>query len=209
MNFNKIDEWLDSIELKTIPTMFQEIEVSSLNLTQRTSNMSINKRSPLQIIKNYTTSYYDNTISKSKVILKRTHQPSRLGRFLCTKVQRDDAFYAWINTIIFPSPTLTSSADFSVSDCVGLKKGRNFTTIRLYRNIPRIDAHFINDNCHSISWKDLDKIICRRARHIYDDPYDGNKKANLIKVLNTHNFNLLNGGMASDLLSIFISLMNV
>ena len=213
MSFTNIDEWLDSILLENVPMMSQETKSSYSSLMQNLTNMSISERLPLKMQKNSTTSYIRQQStcqsSKSKIIVKTTRQPSRLGRFLCHKSKRDDVFQSWLDNLIFPHPVSFNFPDMCLSDRVIPKKIKKVNSIRLYKRIPKNDNYLINNNCRPISWNELDTMIHRRTRYIDDDIYDGNKKATLIRVLNTHDFNLLNGGSKSVLLPIFLSLMHI
>ena len=213
MSFTNIDEWLDSILLENVPMMSQETKSSYSSLMQNLTNMSISERFPLKIQKNSTTSYirHQSTCQryKSKIIVKTTRQPSRLGRFLCHKTKRDDVFHAWLDNLIFPHPVSYNLQDLCLSDRVTPKKIKKVNSIRLYTRKPKNDNYLINNNCRPISWNELDTMIHKRARHIDDNIYDGNKKATLIRVLNTHDFNLLNDGSKSVLLPIFLSLIHI
>lgn len=206
--FHDIDEWLDYILLETAPMTLQMTQLSNIDLTPQPTNISSNKRLPSKMLQNcrISSNYHVKACqnSPSKIIVKRTKRPSRLGRLLCQENKRDNDFQHWLDKMVFSHPVAWNFDESPISN----KKEDNTKlrlSVRLYRRPDKSAVQPSND----VTWKELDRRICTRSRNIDDDPYDGNTKNTLMKVLKTQDLKLLNHGLASDLLAVYLSLLSI
>ena len=199
MQYSDIDEWLESISLENAHTIFREIELSFVNLTQKLTNMSLKEKLPLPTPKIYK-SLCQN--SQSKTIVKTTMRPSKLGQLLCQKNKQDPSIKRWLDQMVFNQPNSSCNfEDLPMSIRKNNKKVKHKSQLRLFMRSCKTPQLSIKN---PISWNELDRQIRRRPRAIYDDPYDGNTKNTLMKVMKTNEYSLLNGGTISPLISIFI-----
>jgi hypothetical protein len=198
-----LNEWIDSISLENDPMIFQEIELSFANLSQGITNISLNEKLHSMTAKNCKTSCQSSPLP---IIVKTTKKASNLGRLLCkTNKTYDELCRVWLQKLVFEPPN--SSCDFETLP-MSLRNNtakvvRHPISVRPFKR-PCVISHFITEKS-ILNWNDLDKHICRRPRLITDDPYDSNSKKILVKVSKTHKFHLLNGGVTSPLVSVFLS----
>lgn len=207
MQFHDIDEWLDYILSETVPMTSQMTQLSSIHLIPQLTNTSLNKRSPSKMLQSYKQS--SNHVVKvcqhspSNIIVKATRNPSRLGRLLCQKNKPDDAFKNWLDKLVFVHPVAQTFDESVVTNRKKNKPTSTYLSVKLYKHT----LPFMNSN--DVSWKELERRIYKRQRNINDDPFDGNAKATLIKVLSSQDLTLLNNGLASDLLAVYLSLLDI
>ena len=119
MQYSDIDEWLESISLENAHTIFREVELSFVNLTQKLTNMSLKEKLSLQTPKIYN-SLCQN--SQSKTIVKTTRRPSKLGQLLCQNNKQDPSIQLWLDKMVFNPPN--SSCNFEVLP-MSIRKSNN------------------------------------------------------------------------------------